>query len=133
MIPNALKLSESVEETAVEVPDRPFDFVLIPASSGTIAAGVIRGFSDQGLDPTYIVHLGYSRSHKEVITYLAKSSGVAGANIQIVDEGYRYKDESKPGDSPPWPCNTYYDMKAFRWWLENRADYIGSTLFWNVG
>src|SRR5688572_5000579 len=44
IMPNALKLDESVTETAKEVPDQDFDAVIIPISSGTIAAGVIRGF-----------------------------------------------------------------------------------------
>ena len=46
MMPNALKLEESVEETAkeVDVLERFYDRVIIPASSGTMAAGVIKGF-----------------------------------------------------------------------------------------
>lgn len=134
MIPNALKLEESVTETALEVPDDDFDFVLIPASSGTIAAGVISGFADKGRYPTFIIHLGYTRSQDEVAKYLEKMSGVSSPNLEIIDEGYAYKDMAKPGPTPPWPCNSYYDLKTFRWWMANREGYEDKkVLMWNIG
>lgn len=134
-IPNALKLPESVEETAKEVPERVFSNVLLPSSSGTIAAGVIRGFCRYGLIPRFIVHLGYSRSHGEVLRYLSEASGVEHQylNIDIIDEGYSYKDRAKDGPTPEWPCNAYYDLKAFRWWLREGREQYGEALLWNVG
>lgn len=130
MMPNALKLEESVVETAKECPDSPrFETVIVPASSGTIAAGVIRGM---GSLPLYVVHLGYSRSHDEVRRYLREASGVE-ATVELIDEGYAYKDQAKPGPTPPWPCNPYYDLKAFRWWLREGRDRFGEALMWNIG
>lgn len=133
MMPNALKLQESVEETAKEARlarAGEYDTILIPASSGTIAAGVIKGF---GLSPNYIIHLGYSRSHEEVKRYLREASGI-DATITIIDEGYAYKDRAVDGETPPWPCNEYYDLKAFRWWRKFSGLYnYGKTLFWNIG
>lgn len=136
MMPNALKLIESVDETAKEVPTRFHgwkspDYVIIPSSSATIAAGVVKGF---GLRTEYIIHLGYSRSHDEVRDYVAKMSGVSGAKLTIIDEGYQYKDQATAGDDPPWPSNPFYDLKAFRWWMRvGRKEYEGDVLFWNVG
>jgi len=133
MMPNALKLDETVEETAREVPNRYFRTVVIPASSGTIAAGVIRGFSDLGIQVReFIIHLGYSRSHDQVLRYLRGKSGVV-APCTIVDEGYSYRDAAEAGPDPPWPCNQYYDLKTFRWWVAHRSQYSGPTLFWNIG
>ncbi|MCK9569150.1 PLP-dependent lyase/thiolase [Candidatus Pacearchaeota archaeon] len=135
MMPNALKLEESIAETAKEVPSQPFQCVIIPASSGTIAAGVIRGLYRRKLVPKlFIIHLGYSRSHEAVLEYLESASGIAGVNIELVDEGYAYKDQARKGEIPLWPCNTYYDLKAFRWWMSNRDDYgYNQVLFWNIG
>jgi len=135
MMPNALKLDESIIETAREVPPLAlrFDTVVIPISSGTIAAGVIQGI---GVGPTYVIHLGYSRSHDQVRRYLNEKSGVADASLVLVDEKYKYKDTARDGETPPWPCNSYYDLKAFRWWLKSRAvtnKYRGLALFWNIG
>jgi len=138
MMPNALKLGESVSETAKEVPDwlRPRQ-VLIPISSGTIAAGVIRGFNRLDHHPQYIIHMGYHRSHNQVLRYLSESSGIEieieYPDLQLVDEGYNYKDVARDGESPPWPCNDHYDLKAFRWWLQNRDSYNPETLMWNIG
>lgn len=132
MIPNALKLAESVTETAREaarfgwVPDR----VIVPSSSGTIAAGVVRAFPTA----TVVIHLGYSRPAAAVRKYVAAAAGVAEAQLDVIDEGYAYKDQARPGPTPNWPCNAYYDLKAFRWWVrDGRAAGSGKTLFWNVG
>lgn len=136
MMPNALKLDESVSETAREVPTANFNFdwVIVPASSATIAAGVIKGFFNRRLtkQPQFIIHLGYSRSLDEVGRYIREMSGVAVSPI-LIDEKYAYKDKARAGETPPWPCNSYYDLKAFRWWLEHRKGYVGRTLFWNIG
>lgn len=142
MMPNALKLEESVMETAKEVPAGiPYDTVLIPVSSGTIAAGVIRGFGgrDNGggyyPSPRFIIHMGYSRSHKELEDYIRETSGCPAAVITLVDEEYEYKDVASPGPTPPWPCNEHYDLKCFRWWMEQRSKWptYGRTLMWNIG
>lgn len=132
IMPNALKLDESVTETAKEC-DKSLkpSLVIIPASSGTIAAGVIKGF---GVGPKYLVHLGYSRSINEVERYLREQSGVSKADIQLVDEGYAYNNTARQGETPPWPCNVYYDLKAFRWWIRNQQSFNGmKTIFWNIG
>lgn len=138
MMPNALKLRETIVETADETANvyaESIDQVLIPASSGTIAAGVILGL---GSSVKYIVHLGYSRSHSTVMKYLAENSGVPEHRLKVtlVDEGYGYKDKAKAGLTPPWPCNSYYDLKAFRWFLRHRDELGRSglrTLLWNIG
>jgi hypothetical protein len=138
MVPNALKLTESVEETAKEVPSETFDTVIIPASSGTIAAGVIRGFVEKfprkaGL-PRFVVHLGYSRSTREVRKYLGDASECSAAETaEIIDEGYAYKDVARSGPTPPWACNAHYDLKTFRWYMVNRERFSGRVLFWNIG
>ena len=139
-MPNALKLQESVEETAKEVERNGLvngilpDTVLIAASSGTIAAGVIRGY---GLEVRYALHMGYRRSEEALREYVCDKAGFMEeeTDLSIFDEGYEYKDEARPGETPPWPCNSYYDLKTFRWWMNQRADWdeFGTTLLWNIG
>ena len=105
MMPNALKLEESVEETAKEVPvGYVFNRVIIPSSSATIAAGVIKGFIEKYAEsdwPEFIIHLGYSRSHDEVLRYVREKTGCASLRVTIVDEKYSYKDKARPGETPP--------------------------------
>lgn len=147
MMPNALKLKETVSETAREVGKLDdFDTVIIPSSSATIAAGVIRGFllrKNYRVMPGFIIHLGYSRPERAVRKYLYDSVANPGCDpdeITVVDELYNYKDQARDGETPPWPCNPYYDLKAFRWWMRERdkpdrggAAVYGKTLLWNIG
>jgi Pyridoxal-phosphate dependent enzyme len=150
MMPNALKLEESVSETAAEVHRTAIPLgvnrIILPASSGTIAAGVIRGVKEDVLltGIQFIVHMGYSRPERAVRDYLAEASGFSCEqedNVLVVDEGYGYRDQAKSDfPPPPWPCNPYYDLKAFRWWQRQlqlkrimRQELLGEALLWNIG
>jgi Pyridoxal-phosphate dependent enzyme len=136
MMPNALKLHESVEETAKELLRTPMpqdiSHIIVPSSSATIAAGVISGL---GLRPIeVIVHLGYSRSEAAVRRYINQMAGIgAGDRAIIVDEGYEYKDKARAGPDPDWPCNEFYDLKAYRWWMNKGRREYPNALLWNVG
>lgn len=133
-MPNALKLEESVTETAREVPSESFQNVLVSISSGTIAAGVIQGFLKRKVKVgRFIIHLGYSRSHDMVLRYLQEQSGFKEIPIDLIDEAYQYKDQATEGETPPWPCDPWYDLKAFCWWLRYQGHFPGKTLFWNIG
>jgi len=146
MMPNALKLPEMVTETAAEVRrtllSTPIPYgmpVIIAASSGTIAAGVVAGFRQLGQNPLFIIHQGYNRPEGAIIKYMTRMMGAAVSplglplNIQLINEGYSYGDVAKAGPEPLWPCNVYYDLKAFRWWMrEGRVQY-GEALLWNIG
>ncbi|MDB5177570.1 MAG: hypothetical protein JWN75_1238 [Candidatus Saccharibacteria bacterium] len=157
MMPNALKLPESVSETAAELvrshvegpPDATsssggvnyhrMDNVLVSCSSGTIAAGVLKGLAEIGWSGNLILHMGYDRSEDALIDYLFDMSGVTpfgpGSSIvlQTVNERYSYKDEAPRGASAPFPCNSHYDLKAYDWWQRNHQFYAGETLLWNIG
>lgn len=138
MMPNALKLSETVEETTRELralrPSKGFDPrvwgpLIVSASSATIAAGLAREWHGN-----LIVHMGYSRSEEAVRSYIDKMVGRQHCPITVIDEGYKYSDKAKDGPTPPWPCNEFYDLKAFRWWMSHgRAQFGPRALFWNVG
>lgn len=153
MMPNALKLAETVEETAAEVVrtfervDRAaFDVLrsspwLISCSSATIASGVIRGVAEVlggalgALPERFLLHMGYDRSAPTMANYINGRLGWGSQPLpaRIIQEGYAYKDQARAGPTPPFPCNAYYDLKAFRWWMrEGRAQY-GRAVLWNVG
>lgn len=158
MMPNALKLPESVAETAEEAARTDLGclsenvrVVIVPASSATIAAGVVAGLYlavTMGKAPVLpvVVHLGYSRSEDQVRRYVRSCVmmylGVDEPNallremlrsVIVVDEGHAYKDRADLVGAPPWPCNPYYDLKSLAWWLRVRDSYEGDALLWNVG
>jgi len=143
MMPNALKLPETVSETAAEVARTVWpggiDNVLIAVSSGTIAAGVIRGLLDNmpkhGID-NVILHLGYNRNPTVVLEYIKRHVARPNFNelkYHIVNEGYAYSDKAKTDNPPPFPCNPYYDLKLFGWWNKTGRATWGEALLWNIG
>lgn len=145
-MPNALKLPETVSETAAEVARTVFpagvDTILIAASSGTIASGVIRGLIDGGWKgKKVILHLGYSRPNSAVMRYI---HGMVDRPMQwsaykyvLVDEQYAYKDRATDRDKtiepPPFPCNPYYDLKLYHWWVKAGRAEFEEALLWNIG
>lgn len=138
MMPNALKLPESVDETAAEVArtmiPQDINMVLISASSGTIAAGVMRSLNEAAL--AIVVHLGYSRPEGALRRYLDRMVGFTGAGdgVTIIDEGYSYKDIARgPVDLPVFNCDWYYDRKAYNWFVLKGRQQYGKTLLWNIG
>jgi len=139
MLPNALKLQESVDETAIELinttPESLLDNTvwIVSVSSGTIGAGVLKGLLKLNAKVNVIVHLGYSRSISQLKGYMEKKSGdLSKLKIFFIDEKYSYKDSVK--GNVPFPCNPYYDLKAWNWLINNLDKLKGKKImFWNIG
>lgn len=136
MLPNALKLQETVDATAQEVtdytPDKLFRGTwVISISSGTIAAGVVKGLKRGHENIDIISHMGYSRSIQHARGYICMQAGYEPDNLWLIDEGYAYKDAV---DYPcSFPCNKYYDLKAWEWLMNNLEDLEQPIVFWNIG
>lgn len=110
--------------------------VLIAASSGTIAAGVVKGFTDEHhYQHLFLIHQGYDRPRSAILKYMDKMIGDLDRPVEfeLINEGYSYGDVAKPGPEPLWPCNVYYDLKAFRWWMREGRSQYGEALLWNIG
>ena len=142
MFPNGLKLPQSVAHTARELRDtlpegsRDKNAVwVVSASSGTLSAGVCLGLQESpGNMPEIVVHLGYSRPEHSVSEYLRKHGVYAQNHIHFVDERYGYSDLVTT--ACPFPCNPYYDRKAWKWIQENQEHPLLAgkrVYFWNIG
>jgi hypothetical protein len=136
LVPNALKLEESTEETANEVLRTDFTGIrslVVSASSATIAAGVLKGLAKLRLRPQVFIHLGYSRSEAAVCQLLQRTApGFPEALVSIIDEGYEYSDQARGALKAPFPCNEFYDLKAWQW-LKTKQWPSRSVMFWNIG
>ena len=137
-LPNGLKLSETIAQTANElclgVPKSSLNVGsvwVVSVSSGTIAAGVALGLERMGFKGLLVLHMGFSRSAEKLSAYVRH--GAQGIRLDVVDEGYEYADAAK--GSAPFPCNPYYDLKAWMWLKENIWLWSSSRLvvFWNIG
>jgi hypothetical protein len=136
MLPNGLKLPETVSEVAAEVvrtklPEK--GTMVVAVGTGTIAAGVIRGLNLKGLFRNYetVLHLGYS---SDPTRYIEEKSGVVlDGFASVVDEGYSYKDAAPRGAGAPFPANPYYELKAWVWLMRNVRSLPQPVVFWNGG
>lgn len=130
IMPNGLKLPESVEATEIELtqytPENLFGGTwVVSVSSGTIAKGVWNGLKGRA---KLICHMGYSHSHDACQKYI---QGSIEGDIELIDENFAYKDKiDYPCD---FPCNPYYDLKAWRWLCENKNQLKQPIVFWNIG
>lgn len=138
VMPNALKLPESVEETAAEVERTKLPnegTLVVSISSGTIAAGVLKGFEAKGILGGYqvILHMGYSRPIEACRLYMAKKAGVNLDHVEFIDERFGYKDAVEDHGAP-FPCNPHYDGKTWRWLTQHIKELgEGPIVFWNIG
>jgi len=135
LLPNGLKLSESIDETAIELttytpPELGQEGTwVVSVSSGTIAAGVAKGLTQIGFRGKLILHLGYSRSIPEVLAYVGQYA--FGYKMEAVDEGYGYADLVNCAHD--FPCNPWYDLKAWKWIQESEQRFPKPVCFWNIG
>lgn len=140
MMPNALKLEESVEATAKEVHKTARNFMMegtwiVPISSGTLAAGVLRGLDWREFAGDFIVHLGYTRSVDATRNYIINKADpdYLPNSFKLIDEGFNYKDKVSNEDIP-FPCNPYYDAKTWQWLAKGAIDdMVEPIVFWNIG
>lgn len=136
MLPNGLKLQESVDSTATEVLLTPPELLcgtwVISISSGTLGAAVCKGLSQRKFVGEVILHMGYSRSESQARKYVAEMSGCEAASLVFIDEGFEYKDKVD-NKWIPFPCNEYYDAKAFWWLAQHIHELKPPVVFWNIG
>lgn len=140
MLPVGLKLREAVKANAKEALNVACNSDLlrrgsciVSASSGTIASGLWYAMLKMNSQAKLYCHLGYDRPAESFLAYMGAMAGAIDSRIVIVNEHYAYKDKV---DYPaPFPCNPYYDLKAWKW-LNTMPDFHSlerPILFWNIG
>lgn len=130
MLPNGLTLQECAEATYIECTKTEDEYfggtVIVSTSTGTIARGVAQFLKQFYPKTKLIIHMGYDRSERTV------SKIVDYTNMKIINEGFQYRDSVKT--DCPFPCNPYYDLKAWKWLSEQKSmPFREPILFWNIG
>jgi len=144
LLPQGLPFRETVQEVAREVKTVPGaawgGTVVIAVGSGTMAAGVITGMMECGYNQDVIGILVSSKNAVRVQASIrSKVSGLLKGNwvqkfLVVMDNGWEYEEEVCT--EPPFPCNPYYDRKAWHWLVNHIGNGIGIAqpiLFWNIG
>lgn len=139
MLPNGLHLQESVDATADELikytPEELLDGTwVVSISSGTLGAGIVMGLDRASHNEVDIIyHMGYSRSEQTVRKWTKQVTDDANIDkLSVIDEGYEYADKVD-NSWIPFPCNEYYDAKAFTWLAHNVHNLRQPIIFWNIG
>ena len=148
LLPMGLPFTETQEETAVQVhKSNPAQFgcVTVCVGSGVICSGIVRGLSESvgglvslrkpvkvyGIAIRRFDHPGKKRT--EILTRSGAMGGLLfpSVDFKFINTDYEYLDFESM--EPPFPCNPFYDRKAFRWVVENYYKLEQPILFWNIG
>ncbi len=143
MLPQGLPFPETIDNVSTEiVNDRDslcdIQTIVVSAGSGVMTAGIMKGLQSIGLTPDIYGILISPKSTTVMKRKILKMSGLKegglfGSNIKltIVDSSYAYTD--KETIETPFPCNPYYDKKAWKWLIDNKNNIKLPALFWNIG
>lgn len=133
MLPLGIPFPETVEETAKEFnrTEGYYNTVIVNIGSGTICAGILKGMTSGTLIGV-MGRTGNVMSKRIKIIRLAESpERMTTINFKVIDPGYNYMDSL---NFPcPFPTNSFYDLKAWKWLVENIDQFEKPVLFWNIG
>ena len=146
LLPLGLPFAETIEETEKEfvktirsLPTPPKTIVLC-IGSGTICSGIWRGMNQLEMRDTKLYGITCHNAilAEEKIKRIEEKSGVktnglfkSPISFQVILSVYNYT--SRPKENAPFPCNPYYDLKAWEWLMQNRSQLEEPILFWNIG
>jgi 1-aminocyclopropane-1-carboxylate deaminase/D-cysteine desulfhydrase-like pyridoxal-dependent ACC family enzyme len=143
MLPQGLPSQYTIEAVAEEVATVPAECltgsIVISLGSGVMAAGVLKGLAQVGAAPTVygvlVAPKNRARMRAKVLQYAGLCEGgffdAMTAKLELVDIGYEYEDFVNL--ETPFPCNSYYDKKAWAFVCDKEQELEGPILFWNIG
>lgn len=139
-LPLGIPLPETLEEVSKEAKKVDWSFfktLIVNVGSGTMLAGILKGIPRE----PHIKIKGISGRECSVVLKKKKILELSGTTsggffgkeleIEVVDPGYSYTDSELI--NCPFPCNPYYDRKAWKWLIDNLGSLETPVLFWNIG
>jgi threonine dehydratase len=144
MLPLGLPFEETIQatsqiviDTLIRLPNIPS--VVINVGSGTICAGLWQGLEVLRHFPVTIYgimgrtgNISYKTIIIEKKAHLYTSGLMRSrTKLKLIDPGWEYTDASTA--ECPFPCNKFYDLKAWQWLCENINLLTEPILFWNIG
>jgi cysteine synthase len=147
MLEQGLPFSETISEVERQVELLPKESLggtlVVCIGSGVMASGIVKGLAKilNGKAQTVYGIVVAPKSVKKKKAEIEKRSGVDTStnkffstnniDLHVLDLGYKYE-EPEMIDCP-FPCNRYYDKKAFKWMVDNIDSIIQPVIFWNIG
>ena len=140
LLPLGLPLKTTGQETAQIALDLSqqnfFSSVVVNVGSGTICAGVLKGFSESVGTTVHGVmgRKGDTRRKGAQILQMAgffPEGRMFRPDFEIHPAKYEYTQPSMV--DCPFPCHPYYDLKAWEWLVDHIDELEKPILFWNIG
>ena len=149
MLPQGLPFEETIQSVAEEIVRDYKIFeniktIVVCVGSGVMCAGILRGISlindlyNIRVKLTVLGILISPKDRKTMKRKILKMAKVFESNffsfpgkIEVINAGYQYTDIEDC--KCPFPCNIYYDRKAWKWLNDNIAEIEKPLLFWNIG
>jgi hypothetical protein len=128
-------------ELVMRLPSDLFEgTVVIPSSSGVIAAGIIYGMARRKSSGKAIAVFSsrFTNRREKILLYLAeterkyrKLGGLHSIRFDVVvlDRPYGKRETCYT----PFPCDVYLDRAPWRWLVENAGRLREPITFWNIG
>lgn len=135
LLPLGLPFSETVDATAKEFSKhQEYKSVVVNVGSGTICSGLVKGCVNKSV-AIYGIMGRTGNVEKKKSGILKKSDRIGlyfnDLKFNLIDPGYEYTQaEIFP---VPFPCNPYYDRKAWKWLNDYIDELEQPILFWNIG
>jgi 1-aminocyclopropane-1-carboxylate deaminase/D-cysteine desulfhydrase-like pyridoxal-dependent ACC family enzyme len=152
-LPNGLKFSETISAVKQEMQETISNVhpksIICSVGSGVMISGILQGLNQYPHKVEQIfgvlVTQGIESKKKklEVLNlagFIEKQAGLffqkpnihdIVSRFEIIESNYNYHDD--PQIESSFPCNNYYDLKAFEWMLQNIKQLKQPILFWNIG
>lgn len=142
MLPQGMPCEYSVEAIAKEVQllKKHYGTIVVCVGSGVQFSGIIRGLYRENLSPDVYGIFVAPKSEKIMLQKVLKLANLSysswfgdalTAKVHFIDERLEYLVPSKT--PAPFPCNPYYDRKAWQWLTEHYTELKPPILFWNIG
>ena len=153
-LPNGLKFEETIQGVAQEsysaMQKIQPSSIICSVGSGVMLAGVLLGIYHAKCKIKQIIGVLAHREmniakkmgdvlcmgdfeqdkHRKLFTISPTITNITD-NIQIVSSEYLYHEQAQT--RAPFPCNPYYDLKAFEYLQKNITKLAKPILFWNIG
>jgi len=145
MLPLGLPFEETIEATAIETnitlkkyKTKKFPTIVTCVGSGTIVAGILKGATYDNISRQLYGVMTRSGDVKIKKNKILSKAGIIDGELFkpeieliLINPGWEYTQKSLV--SCPFPCHSYYDLKAWEWLIKNRDKLIEPILFWNIG
>lgn len=134
LLPLGLPLDESIKETSEELlltGIENINTLVVSVGSGTICKGILLGISGMKNKPSVVGVACRTGDMKRKKRNILSNTLSFGTVFSLKDMGYDYMD--KETISAPFPCNPFYDRKAWKWLYDNLDNVSHPVMFWNIG